>query len=104
MKGAKTPMAYRVDNAILLAAGFSSRFVPLSFERPKPLLPVKGEPLLERQIRQLREAGVGRIVVVTGYLAEQFAPLARRYDVTLFPLRRQALAGQLLRLSRRPVF
>lgn len=30
----------RVDNAVILAAGFSSRFVPICFDKPKALLPV----------------------------------------------------------------
>lgn len=51
-------MAYKVDNAVILAAGMSSRFSPLSYEYPKALLNVKGEILIERQIRQLQEAGV----------------------------------------------
>ena len=45
-------MSYAVDNAVILAAGTSSRFAPLSWERPKALIPVKGEILIERQIRQ----------------------------------------------------
>lgn len=44
----------KVDNAIIMAAGTSSRFAPLSFERPKALIEVRGEILIERQIRQLR--------------------------------------------------
>ena len=39
-------------NAIILAAGTSSRFVPISFEIPKSLLKVRGEILIERQIKQ----------------------------------------------------
>lgn len=41
----------KVDNAIIMAAGTSSRFAPLSFERPKALIEVRGEILIERQIR-----------------------------------------------------
>ena len=52
---------YRVDNAVIMAAGLSSRFVPLSYEKPKGLLRVRGEVLIERQIRQLREAGIDDI-------------------------------------------
>ncbi len=62
----------RVDNAVILAAGTSSRFAPLSFEKHKALTVVKGEVLIERQIRQLREAGVPRVYIVTGSKAEQF--------------------------------
>ena len=45
-----------------MAAGTSSRFAPLSYEKPKGLLKVKGEILIERQIRQLQEAGITRIM------------------------------------------
>lgn len=70
-------------NAIIIAAGTSSRFVPLSFEKPKGLVEVKGEVLIERQIRQLREAGVTDICIVVGYMAEQFAYLKERYGVQM---------------------
>ena len=40
---------YKVNNAIIMAAGMSSRFAPLSYERPKGLLNVKGEILIERE-------------------------------------------------------
>lgn len=68
-------------NAIIMAAGTSSRFVPLSVERPKGLLEVKGEILIERQIRQLQEAGVGDITIVTGYKAAMFEYLCAKYGV-----------------------
>ena len=68
-------------NAIIMAAGTSSRFVPLSVENPKGLLEVKGEVLIERQIRQLREAGVEDITIVTGYKAELFSYLRDKYGV-----------------------
>ena len=45
-------MAYKVDNAIIMAAGTASRFAPLSFEKPKALIEVRGEVLIERQIKQ----------------------------------------------------
>lgn len=83
-------MSYKVDNAVILAAGMSSRFAPLSFEKPKALIPVKGEVLIERQIRQLKEAGVEKIVIVTGYKKEQFAYLKERYGVTLVENREYA--------------
>lgn len=70
-------------NAIIMAAGTSSRFVPLCYEKPKGLLEVKGEVLIERQIRQLREAGVKDITVVVGYKAELFHYLAKKYGVSL---------------------
>ena len=73
----------KVDNAVILAAGASSRFAPLSYERHKALIEVKGEVLIERQIRQLREAGVKDIYVVTGYKSEQFSYLVEKLGVKL---------------------
>ena len=70
-------------NAIIMAAGTSSRFVPLSLEKPKGLLEVKGEVLIERQIRQLREAGINDITIVVGYKAELFKYLKEKYDVSI---------------------
>ena len=74
---------YRVDNAIIMAAGMSSRFAPISFERPKGLLNVKGQILIERQIEQLMEAGIEDITVVVGYMKESFFYLADKYPVRL---------------------
>ena len=62
----------RVNNAIIMAAGTASRFAPISYERPKALIEVRGEVLIERQIRQIQEAGINEIIIVTGYMAEQF--------------------------------
>lgn len=70
-------------NAIILAAGTSSRFVPLSYECPKGLLTVKGEVLIERQIRQLKDAGILDITVVVGYKAEMFSYLQEDFGVQL---------------------
>ena len=73
----------KVDNAIIMAAGTSSRFAPLSYERPKALIEVKGEILIERQIRQLKEAGINEIIIVTGYKSEQFNYLEKKFGVKL---------------------
>ena len=66
-----------------MAAGTSSRFVPLSAERPKGLVEVKGEVLIERQIRQLKKAGIADITLVVGYKAEMFAYLCDKYGVEI---------------------
>lgn len=74
---------YKVDNAVILAAGLSSRFAPISYEKPKGVLRVRGEVLIERQIEQLREAGITDITVVVGYKKEYFFYLRKKYGVTL---------------------
>lgn len=66
-----------------MAAGTASRFVPLSAEIPKGLLEVKGEILIERQIRQLKEAGINDITIVVGYKAEMFQYLKSLYGVDI---------------------
>ncbi len=74
---------YRVDNAVIIAAGFGSRFVPLTYETPKGLLEVFGERMIERQIKQLHEAGIRDITIMVGYLKEKFDYLIDKYDVKL---------------------
>ena len=74
---------YKVDNAIILAAGLSSRFAPISYEKPKGILKVRGEILIERQIEQLREAGIQDITVVVGYKKEYFFYLRKKYGVEI---------------------
>lgn len=84
-----TPKAYQylekysIKNAIILAAGISSRFVPLCFEIPKALLKVKGEVMIERQIRQLQATGIQEIIVVVGHMKDQFYYLKDKYGVKL---------------------
>ena len=73
----------KVDNAIIMAAGTSSRFAPLSYEKHKAMTQVRGEVLIERQIRQLKEAGIPEIIIVTGYKAEQFEYLKDKFGVKL---------------------
>ncbi|QQM68431.1 phosphotransferase [Actinomyces weissii] len=74
---------YRVENAVIMAAGMSSRFAPISYERPKGTLKVRGEVLMERQLRQLQEAGITDITIVVGYKKEYFFQLAERYGARL---------------------
>ncbi len=74
---------FQVDGALMIAAGFGSRFVPLTFETPKGLLEVFGEPMIERQIKQLHEVGITDITIVVGYLKEKFEYLIDQYGVEL---------------------
>lgn len=71
------------QNAIILAAGFGLRMVPINTAVPKALLKVDGVPLIERLIQQLHEAGIREITIVVGYLQEQLAYLAEKYSIKL---------------------
>lgn len=72
---------YKIDNAVILAAGAATRFVPLSLEKPKGLYKVRNECIIERQIKQLKSAGINDITLVLGYKKEMFFYLKDKYDV-----------------------
>lgn len=74
----KTP-----KRAIILAAGFGMRMVPINTEMPKGLLEVNGEPLIERIIKQLHEVGIQEIYVVVGFMKEKYEYLMDEYGVEL---------------------
>ena len=58
--------------AIILAAGFGLRMVPINLDSPKALLEIKGEVMVERLIRQLHSVGISEIYIVVGFLKERF--------------------------------
>src|SRR5581483_5457756 len=60
--------------ALILAAGRGERMRPLSDHRPKPLLEVRGKPLIAWHLEALARAGVREVVVNTAWLEEQFEP------------------------------
>ena len=74
---------HKVTNAIILAAGKSKRFKPISDYCPKGLSIVKGEVLVERQIKQLQAVGISDITLVVGYKKEMFFYLADKYNVKI---------------------
>ena len=82
-QGSEYLRPYKVDGALIMAAGFGSRFVPLTFETPKGLLEVFGERMIERQIKQLHAVGITDITIVVGYLKEKFDYLIDKYQVKL---------------------
>lgn len=69
--------------AIILAAGFGMRMVPINMEAPKGLLEVRNEPLIERLIKQLKEKNIHEIHIVTGFMKEAYDYLIDDYGVNL---------------------
>lgn len=69
--------------AIILAAGFGMRMVPINTEEPKGLLKINGEPLIERLIKQLQAKGVNQIKIVVGFMKEHYEYLIDQYGVEL---------------------
>ena len=71
---------YRVENAVILAAGITRDTI---YAPPKGLFLIDGVPIIERQICQLKEAGINDIYVVVGYKKEMYFYLEEKYGVTL---------------------
>lgn len=75
--------SHHPKNAIILAAGYGMRMVPINTEEPKGLLEVKGETLIERLIKQLHEVGIKDIKIVVGFMKEHYEFLIDKYNVDL---------------------
>lgn len=71
------------QRAVILAAGYGMRMVPINLNIPKALLEVKGETLIERLIKQLHEVGIYEIYVIVGFMKEHFEYLIDDYNVKL---------------------
>ena len=75
---------YRVKRAVFIAAGFGSRMVPVTLNTPKPLVRVNGKRIIDGLIDACLEAGIEEIVIVRGYLGEQFDQLLYKYPMLKF--------------------
>ena len=59
---------------ILLVGGMGTRLKPLTNQTPKPMLPVAGLPVTERQLLAAKKAGINTVILATSYLSEVFTP------------------------------
>jgi CTP:phosphocholine cytidylyltransferase-like protein len=75
---------YRVKRAVFLAAGFGSRMVPITFNTPKPLVRVNGVRIIDTLLDAVVAAGIPEVVIVRGYLGEQFDQLLYKYPMIKF--------------------
>ena len=78
-KGIEALEPYRVKRAVFIAAGFGSRLVPITLNTPKPLVRVNGTRMIDTLLDAVVRAGIEEIVVVRGYLGEQFDQLLYKY-------------------------
>ncbi|MBU1201350.1 MAG: nucleotidyltransferase family protein [Nanoarchaeota archaeon] len=70
-----------MKTAIVLAGGFGTRLRPLTYEVPKPLIPVQGVTLTEKVISKLKEAGVSKVYLSIGYMADKIIDYFKGRDV-----------------------
>lgn len=83
-KGMEALEPYRVKRAVFIAAGFGSRLVPITLNTPKPLVRVKGQRIIDSLLDAVVAAGIEDIVIVRGYLGEQFDQLLSKYPTIKF--------------------
>ena len=75
---------YKIERAIIMAAGFGSRMQPLTFKTPKPLIKVNGKRMIDTAIDALHKNNIYEIYIVVGYLKEKFKVLQDKYkNITL---------------------
>ena len=60
----------KIDKAVVLAAGRGTRMRELTAEVPKPMIEVRGKPVLQYIIEGLRDAGIHEVLIVIGYRAD----------------------------------
>ncbi|MCD7964928.1 MAG: NTP transferase domain-containing protein [Clostridiaceae bacterium] len=75
---------YRVKRAIILAAGFGSRMIPLTFNTPKPLIRVRGKMIVESLLEAIEAAEIPEVILVRGYLWEMFDCLLHKHPKIQF--------------------
>ena len=76
----------KIDKAVVLAAGRGTRMRELTVDLPKPMIEVRGKPVLQHIVEGLRDAGVFRFVIIVGYHAEtirNFFGDGRRHNVDI---------------------
>ena len=83
-KGIKALEPYKVRKAIIIAAGFGSRMVPVTLDTPKPLVKVNGVRIIDTLLDALYAKDIKNITIVVGYLKEQFQQLVEKYPTIKF--------------------
>lgn len=75
---------YKVKRAVIIAAGFGTRLVPITLNTPKPLVRVHGKRIIDSLLDALVAADINEIYIVRGYIAEEFDALRYKYPNVKF--------------------
>lgn len=70
---------FKAQRAIIMAAGIGSRLRPATYDTPKPMVKVNGVRMIDTVIDALHANGITEIHIVTGYLAEKFSEVKKKY-------------------------
>ena len=84
--GLHSPIMRKINKAVILAAGRGTRMRELTAQVPKPMIEVRGKPVLQYIVEGLRNAGIGDLLLVVGYRADavrKFFGDGSRYNVTI---------------------
>lgn len=76
----------KIDKAVVLAAGRGTRMRELTVDLPKPMIEVRGRPVLQHIVEGLREAGVRQFLLIVGYRADavqHFFGDGSRYNIDI---------------------
>ena len=83
---ASLDMTTKIDKAVVLAAGRGTRMRELTAEVPKPMIEVRGKPVLQHIIEGLGDAGIREFLIVVGYHADavrNFFGDGSRYSISI---------------------
>ena len=76
----------KIDKAVILAAGRGTRMRELTADLPKPMIEVRGKPVLQHIVEGLRDAGICEFLIVVGYRGDtvrNFLGDGSRYDIAI---------------------
>jgi UDP-N-acetylglucosamine diphosphorylase / glucose-1-phosphate thymidylyltransferase / UDP-N-acetylgalactosamine diphosphorylase / glucosamine-1-phosphate N-acetyltransferase / galactosamine-1-phosphate N-acetyltransferase len=95
----------KIDRAVLLAAGRGTRMREMTADLPKPMLEVRGKPILQYLVEGLRDAGIEKFLIIVGYRAEtvqNFFGDGSRYkiDIQYAPQTVQDGTGRVIELAK----
>lgn len=82
--GYKALEPFRIKKAVIMAAGFGSRMMPATADRPKPLVTVNGIRIIDTLLDALVNVGITDITIVRGYRKEKFGELLEKYPFLKF--------------------
>ena len=75
---------YKIKRAVFFAAGFGSRLVPLTLEKPKPLIEVNGVRMIDTLLDAVLDLGIDDITIVRGYKKDKMDVLLEKYPMIKF--------------------